>query len=80
MYLVEHPVRTTWADASNELLEQYEECIAMNRVKKDSMREFVRFSDHCLRVACGSLAATWVLSYYYIGLRQVGYMVWPAFL
>merc|ERR1711879_315743 len=77
MYLVEHPVRATWADASTELLEQYEECIAMTRKMKANMREIVTLWDHCLRVAFGGVVATWVLSYYFIGLRRFGSMLAP---
>jgi len=67
-YLQDHPVRMTWRDAAEELLEQYEECIKMNKKNREMLRELVQFMDHCFRVAICSTAATWVLCRYY----------WPA--
>ncbi|CAE7646537.1 Tent2 [Symbiodinium sp. CCMP2456] len=64
-YLQEHPVRMTWKDAAENLLEQYEECIKMNQKKRETLRELVLFLDHCVRVAVCSLAASWVLCRYY---------------
>jgi glycosyltransferase involved in cell wall biosynthesis len=76
-FLEENPVQMTWADASTKLLAHYEECIAMRKEEKDRLHELIHVLDHCLRIVFLSLAAAWILSYYYKGLRRFGSMVSP---
>jgi len=64
-YLTDHPVEMTWKTATEELLSQYEECIAHNKKKRETLQELVWKLDHCLRLAMCSFVAWWVLGRYY---------------
>jgi len=74
-FLKEKPIRQTWRDATNDLLKQYEECIAMKAKERATLRGLVTFMDHCLRVAICTAGAAWVLSRYYLALRRFGSLV-----
>jgi len=70
-WLEKHPVKMTWKGAAEQLLEQYEECIRMKSKDRQTLRAFIEFTDHCLRVAISTVIATWVLTrYYYTPLRS----------
>mmetsp|Transcript_14294 Transcript_14294/g.41258 ORF Transcript_14294/g.41258 Transcript_14294/m.41258 type:complete len:502 (+) Transcript_14294:92-1597(+) len=70
-WLEQHPVKMTWKGAAENLLEQYEECIKMISKDRETLHTFIEFTDHCLRVATGTVIATWVLTrYYYTPLRS----------
>lgn len=73
-FLNEHPVQQTWRQASEELLQQYEECIKMNAKRREVLREVVTIVDHCLRVALCTVGASWVLRRYWLALQRVGVM------
>lgn len=70
--LAERPVRTTWRDATDLLLQQYEECIKMNSENRRALRGMVTLTDHCIRMAICSLLASWILGRYYLVLKKFG--------
>jgi glycosyltransferase involved in cell wall biosynthesis len=76
-FLVKNPVRQTWKDATDLLLEQYEECIAMNAKKRATLKEMIGFMDHCIRIVLCTVAASWVLRRYYLVLKSFGSWVAP---
>lgn len=75
-FLAEKPVRMTWRDAADELLQQYEECIKLNAKDRQMIRDVVTFMDHCLRVTICTLCASWILNRYYMPtLRRFGKLI-----
>eukprot|EP00931_Biecheleriopsis_adriatica_P030134 TRINITY_DN17786_c0_g1_i1.p1 TRINITY_DN17786_c0_g1~~TRINITY_DN17786_c0_g1_i1.p1 ORF type:complete len:510 (-),score=94.80 TRINITY_DN17786_c0_g1_i1:43-1572(-) len=64
-FLEERPVRMTWKMATDDLLQQYEECIKIKAAARQNMKELVTMLDHCVRAVLCSLVASWVLGRYY---------------
>lgn len=73
-FLKEKPVRMTWRDATEDLLQQYEECIQLNAKNRETLRDIVQILDHCLRVAICTVVATWVLKRYWLVLKKFGFL------
>lgn len=71
-FLVDHPVNDTWKKATDNLLEQYEECIKLNEAKREKHRNIMSFVDTFLRVTICATIALFILSKYYKALKSVG--------
>lgn len=73
-HLVQNPVRDTWKKATEELLEQYEECIKLNEKKREKHQSMKGLLDTSLRVVLCTVIAAFILSKYYKALKRVGKM------
>lgn len=70
-WLSGHMKRMTWADAAQELLSQYEECISANMYKRKWHQWLGRVLDQFLRTIAIFVFAVYVVSWYYRGGQRL---------
>ena len=63
-YLVEHPIKASWEDATTELLEQYEDAIEANLDRRGALAGLTSALDSLVRVFLLTFGAWWLMRAY----------------
>jgi len=78
-YLIAHPIKASWRDATNELLEQYKGIITTNLPNRQTRATILGAFDSLMRAILGTLVAYWVVRSYTKRSFKIGLYVFDHY-